>query len=64
MNQVLTELSKLIREQIDYYSDLLIGGESIGSYEKYREIVGKIAGLVEAESLIADAIANVEKSRG
>lgn len=57
------ELRKLIADEGDQIAEQIIGGIAIESHEKYREMVGKIAGLRLALDLCSTASEIVNKQR-
>jgi hypothetical protein len=57
------ELRKLIAEEGDQIGEQMVNGMAIDSHEKYREMVGKIAGLRLALELCSVASEIVNKQR-
>ena len=56
------ELRKLITEEIERVKDHLASGAAINSYESYKQLVGRIAGLNMALELCEEASTLVSKS--
>lgn len=49
------EFKKLLQEHVERISNDIVYGAAIDSYEKYRERVGEVRGLLNAIELIDDA---------
>lgn len=56
------ELRRLISEERHHLATNLVGGQSITTFEAYREAVGKIAALDMCIELCDDAQAAVNKT--
>ena len=63
MDQLIIELKRMLSDQRDFYAGLIVGGESVNSMEKYRELVGKAAAMNEASEIVDAALSNVLKAR-
>lgn len=63
MEQLVSELKKMLNDQRDFYAGLIVGGESVNSMERYRELVGKVAAMNEASEIVDVALSNVLKAR-
>lgn len=57
------ELKKLIETEVERLRHVLETGNSIVSYEKYREVVGELAGLRRVSNFYLDEVEDVLKKR-
>lgn len=58
---VLSELHKLVLEEIEEQSHIMENGFNIPDFASYREVVGKLAALRKVVTFFEEAQSNVEK---